>query len=332
MPTTWEMLKKHGLKMWGTNLLGHLLTYAVLSVIYFILYFVFVIFFIALFAFVEGGGADPFQDGFVAMMGFILVVSLVFGLISALVYSLVVSGSFSMVSEVVWRDRFQFATYFQHGFRLLWKTIQQMLLLCLLSIPICLPFFFSLFGLVWSLDHGDGSSVILLALLTFLSLIPILLFTLATLHAPVILVAEERGPWQSLKDSLHLFTNRFGTVFRSGLSLLGFFFFYPVAMIPSLLMMAAGEANEALALLSILFYLLSIAVIFLALPFVQIACQVSIVRRYKEHLRRDLAGVDAGPGPWGESNSYGFMDPASAESWEAGNVHPEGFNQPNRTT
>ncbi|PTM58172.1 hypothetical protein C8J48_0750 [Desmospora activa DSM 45169] len=285
-------------------MLGNLLSSAVLSIIGVIAYSLFGISFVAGMVFSVSGFDILTIASYMTMAVIIPASAFYFATIS---YSLVVSGSYAMVSEVVWRNMFKFSTYFRHGFRLLRKTIQQLTLLCLFYVPVTLLLFIFF---PYHIETGVNNQILLYGSLSLVSLL-VFLVTLALLYAPVILITEERGPWQSIKDSFHLFTKRFGTVLRSAAWLLAFFFLYPIALLPGGVLMIMGEENEILTIIGMLVFIVTVLVITLLLPFLQIAFQVSIVRWYKLQLRSFIVDNDADPGPWGEQNTYGLMDPES---------------------
>ncbi|MDR6226505.1 hypothetical protein [Desmospora profundinema] len=322
MPTTWELLKKYGLKMYGTNLLGWVITFAVSTVLGFLAQILYLVLFgVAVLGF---GSSGPDRDA--AGIGFLILmvlINLFFYLFMYLCNAFLVSGSYSMTIEAVWKNRFQFSTYFHHGFSKLKSVVVQMLLTCLLYIPLLfLPvFFLVMMGI--GMERGNTGLGLGMFLLLLSSWIPFALLTLALLHAPIILIAEERGAWQSIKDSCKLFVRSFGSVFVTGLIGIAYMAAPLMAFIPLFPLLFLADGNEALAAVGFFFMLLLFFGSMFLLPFLQIAFQVTAVRRYKQLLRKHIVTDEEDPGPWGDESIYGFDRNA-----DSGNIYNDNGNQP----
>lgn len=325
------LLRRHGLKMYGTNLLGSFIASTVSYILVFFVYIVFMVLFgvgAIAFGFVYGMSNSD-QLGIVGsiILGIIMVLLyLVMYIVAFLPYAFTISGSYSMVTEAVWKDRFRFATYFKHGFSKIKAVIGQMFLLGLLFIPFLLLPITSLLlsGVGMGFAMVDGAALnpnhigIGMIILFTLSWIPFALFTLSVIYAPVILIAEDRGPWQSIKDSIRLSFRRFGRVLSTALIAFGYGL---IPMLPFLLIfpiVILSQDNDVMAIIGVIAMLLFTMFSFLLYPFIQIAFQVTAVRWYKAYLRKHVVADDNDPGPWGDNGIYGF------DTFD----HNQGYSQP----
>jgi hypothetical protein len=305
MATTWEILKQHGLKMSGTNLLGWMITFAISTILGFIMQILYLaVFGVAAIGF---GSEGPAMDA--AGIGFFILLALIYLAFYLLLYlcnAFLISGSYSMVMEAVWKNRFQFSTYFHHGFAKLKPMIIQMLITCLFYIPLLFLPLLLLILMGVGFETGNEEFGVGMMFLLFLSWIPIAVLTLALLHAPIILIAEERSPWQSIKDSLHLFVHSFRTVFVTGLIGLAYIIVPMMAFLLFVPLFILAEGNDAMMMVLLLFMFLSFFVSMLVFPGLQVAFQVTVVRRYKRYLRKTIVTDEQAMGPWDDDSIYGF--------------------------
>lgn len=313
------LLRQHGLKMFGTNLLGMFIATMAANVLSFLAYIVFMVFYLA--GAVSIGLISHLTSsemwtivGMIIFMIILVLFYLVIYIVAFLPQGFTVAGSYSMVTEVVWQNRFRFNTYFKHGFSKLKAVIIQLFLIGLLFIPFLflpiLSLILSSVGAGFAFVEGGtfdpnyiGAGMIIFFILSW---IPSVFFFLSVLYAPIILIAEDRGPWQSIKDSVRLTFRRFGRVLSTALvgwlygllPLLPYFLLIPIVIL--------FQDIDAVVTIGAIIMILYAFLMFILYAFTPLIFQVTAVRWYKTYLRKSVVDDDNDPGPWGDDGVYGF--------------------------
>lgn len=215
-----ELLNRHGLKMWGSFMVGTLAAAIPMFVITFILIFV-----IIAVGFAGLSGIDPFSSpnailGAIFNPGFIIIgmLSLLFILFLSLLTSAFTSaGSIGVVADGIQQDRTTVGTYFRYGFRRLFPMLGLNLVLFLLAIPPMIPLIIGIFAFSTEAVWGIVLGIILLLLTVILYIV----YGLIVFHAPTALIAEQKGVFESLSASFHAFRSKFGQVLLSAVILFG---------------------------------------------------------------------------------------------------------------
>lgn len=221
MESYMSLLKRHGMKLWGGFLLGNLATFIPVFVV------IFMFMFVVIFAVSTSGLAlaEHAIDNPVALLEMIFSPSLIaialllalFGIIVGLFTStFITAGSIGITAEAVTADRGTVGDFFSFGFRRLFPMFGLMLVLFLLAIPILFVAFFAATSFAAASDvpgEGVGSGLFFL----LLTLLLFALYGLMFMHAPVSLIVEQKGVFDSISESFNTFKNNFGQVFLSGI-------------------------------------------------------------------------------------------------------------------
>lgn len=292
-------LKRHGLKLWLFNLLGIIASSTVL------VFLGVIIFFLALltgFFTIYSLGNVPvdltspdfgdqlatiFQYASLGVIGIILFL-LIYFLLVALVSSFQSGGQYAVANEAIKFDRVNIGTYFTSGF----KNVFKLFLLSIISFFIYLPALILIGIGIWMMvPFNDfvliiiGSGIILIAILL------IFLVSIAIIHAPFILVAENSGIIQSLIYSFRLFSKKFGQVFITCLSVFGVFLLYlfgeGLINLPVLLSIL-DPTSIFFAISAIIVNLLQIAYRIAGLPLMVSISGLIIAYRYYKYLRPSI--------------------------------------------
>ncbi|OYD08333.1 hypothetical protein [Paludifilum halophilum] len=335
MSTYFSLLKKNGLKMWGTFLLGHVITNTVFFIFYLLWYLIGLIFVFGGLATMNVSSLSPEELESAMAPGaiiFAVIWFVILMLFSGFTSSFQVAGSYGMVNEAVLDGTTYFNTFFTAGFRYMFKLFGQFVLIMLLMIPISLPII--VLEVIFFLIGNTDLTPLALILEGLIGIIIYPLFFLAVLFAPIILTAENKGPWKSIKISFRLFIKSFGKVFVTALSMLAAFIPYGIfGFLMVLLFLPADGADESvmagLILISILLYLLMLV----SFPFFQAAAMIAASLRYKMYLRPMVVpeeyhnhnGFGDGNGGWNDSVS---PQPEPIQPNPADQPYPEQSDRP----
>lgn len=219
-----NLLKRFGLRMWGSFIVGTLAS--VIPYVVIILVATFLLITIGVAGGLAGlSGIDPMTDPEAVFSAIfspgVIVTALLFFLfyilVSLFVSAFTTAGSFGVVSEAIQEEKASVGAYFRYGFRRLFPMLGLMVVLFLLAIPPILPLVIGVFMLA----AGKGWSIALGVMLFVLTFIGYIAYALITMHAPPALIAEKRGVFESIAASFNAFQKRFGQVLLSGLILLG---------------------------------------------------------------------------------------------------------------
>lgn len=292
MSTYFQLLKQNWLKLWGTFLLGYL---AVMTIDYIATLILIVLGFLILF----GGAAVGVQmidslssspealftaigaSGF--LIGYFLFLLLII-LSSSFFFSFYSAGSFSMVNEAVLDGSTSMATFFNSGFRywirMFWLTCLSLLLGLLVLIPV---FLIDLTSLLF-----DNSDVILiyLPIEIIMGVILLSLLGLSLLFAPVIMTAENKGAWESIRLSINIFRKSFGKVFVTALGMI-VAFGVPVIIFLGVIftLFIISEAAPELEVVTLIMLIGVYILFYLSSPFLQAASILIASLRYKIYFR-----------------------------------------------
>lgn len=223
MSTYTEILNRHGLKMWGSFIVGSLAAIIPMMIVVVIGVILFVLIGFSAVAGLEH--IDPLRDLEALLSAFINPGTILIGLgffaflvlISLLTSAFTSAGSVGVVSEAILEDRSAVGTYFRYGFRRLFPMLGLHLVLFLLAIPPIIPFIIGIFffatGEIWG-----GLFGIIGVLLTIIAYIA---YSLIVMHAPTALIAQSKGVFESIASSFNAFYKKFGQVLLSGVILFG---------------------------------------------------------------------------------------------------------------
>jgi hypothetical protein len=229
MENYFELLRRHGLMLWASFLVGSLAAGIIVGIAAVILGIISVI---VLFA----GAADAlsslqeslnpdspdlfaYGDEFFSpeMIFPLLIIGLLFIGIFLLYSGFTSAGTNSIMQKTVFEDRSSIEIYFSQGFRYMFKMVGQQLLIFLLCLPVWIPLILGIVLIVYGSTAGSAGSFLGGLFLLLISIVLFVVLALAFMHAPVILVTENTGIWKSIALSFRLFKESFGQVFLSGL-------------------------------------------------------------------------------------------------------------------
>jgi len=223
------------------------------------------------------------------VIGAVLII--LYLLMYTLANSFFIAGAYGAVCAPVFRGHSSIGSFFSAGFGNLWKMFgQQVLLLLFFMVPVLLlvlPF-----GLL--VETGDPSESFLAVPAGLLIILLYVGYALVSLHAPLFLIVERTGVWDSIRHAFRLATRKLGQTLLSGLIALALFFgilllfllISVVIFVPLGIFLNEGEIGEvAGGLLSVL---LGLLFLLLVLPYAFSASLLSIVHRYKSRLRSFL--------------------------------------------
>ncbi|PTM58174.1 hypothetical protein [Desmospora activa] len=318
MGTYFKLLRRHGLKMWAGNLLGLLATSTIVGVIG-------VIILAILIGIVgtsitgtlgdafSGGDTNNIGNAFASIGVGILIVlligTLIFVILSTFIYSFCYAGSYAMVNEIVLDGIASIRTYFGSGFRYFGRMFLHLFLLGLVLFPFSIPaIVFEVLANI-ALFNGNETGRLLWGIAALVGWIFLFIVNLGAIHGPVILTAENKGAWESLKLSYRLTFKSFGKVFLTVLCIIAATITYMIFSIPMTVTSMFAENNIGLLLLTILL----MGLFYLFLPFYQMAVQLIISLRYKQHLRKFVVPeeeLQTDGSPYGGS----FDSPSSPQS------------------
>lgn len=290
MVTYFQLFGRHGLKMWGTFLLGTLMAQVINMIMAVIFYFVGAAVFLAsiglnLEDLQSGTSPEEMFSGFEPGAFLVVILLLLLWIIlQSFVSCFQMAGSYGMASEAVLDGSTSIGTYFQTGFRYFWKFFLQCILILLFSLPLLIPFGLADLGILFSDEVGSTIGLGISWFFWFVFGGGLLMYFFSVMFAPVILTSENMGPWQSLRYSFQFTYRSFGKVFGTGL--LNTLILLPFAVIfilLSLLMVPQGEEASLAAIGSTLLFIL---LTFLLAPLAQAAVLLMTALRYKIHLRK----------------------------------------------
>ncbi|MCS1351529.1 hypothetical protein [Mechercharimyces sp. CAU 1602] len=289
MSTYFRLLGKHGFKIWASLFVGSIIGGIILAI--FLL--------IGGLAFGAGAATTAVELGEAintatstgqnldtlaltqsVSPGFItgLLVFILFAALGITIVSTFNSaGTIGMITEPVYTNQSRFGAYFSYGFRYFFKILFQNILI---SLPIFL--FYIIVTLTWQ------GPTMLAILVTFIFTIVIFLYVLMIMHAPIIMMADRKGMWQSIVLSSRLFFNSFGQVFLSYLTMLAIAL---CAFIVSFLFeLIATLLKDALAIV----FLIAFTQL-LVLLFFHVAAYMALIYRYRYKLSPIISGPTNGP-------------------------------------
>ncbi|GGE17933.1 hypothetical protein GCM10011571_19650 [Marinithermofilum abyssi] len=282
------LFSRHGLKLWGTFLLGVLIHIAISIVIYLL----FVIAGVLLGAF---GGlglaltqADPeaamnsLADSGVAIIVALVLLFIVYFIVMMMPSAFYYAGMYGMVRETVFDNRTRFTTFFTQGFRFWLRAFWWHLLVALFALPTFIP---AVIGLVLIEQNPDTTLGIVFLIGTYVLL---LIYAFFTMYSPVIMVTDNVGAFRSILLSHKLVFRRFGTVFMTLLyNLLIFFGFIAVSFLIGgmITILVPDFASDKPGALGASLQLITTLAFFLAIFYVTAANLLIQFLRYKWYLR-----------------------------------------------
>ena len=301
MESYFELFRRHGLKLWVSFFVGSLAATVVAGI------FAFLIFLIGGIALFSSAGDvfsaleeafDPFAPDPAAALeavfspGVIISLLMMFLLFIGVVlfYSgFTNAGMNTMMRNAVFEDRSSIETYFTQGFRYMMKMVGQIFLTGLFYIPAIILVTIGIFLMIYGIAEGGAGPVLGGFLLFLVAAALFIVLALVFLHAPVILVTENAGIWESIALSARLFKRSFGQVFISGLIVFliylayGTFFFILGAIvgIATFDPEAVNAANTGGSGLQTFFNLIQYALT----PLIQVLSLLAIFVRYRNRLR-----------------------------------------------
>lgn len=313
-----DTLKRHGAKLSIALFLGNLL-HTFLFYAAFLLYLILAGLLIAMFSSVPSvfeADSDQIAENLASEpAGIVLAVVLLLLLVPVfqLPNSFLAAGSFGAASASVFRGEWSIGYFFTFGFQNLWKMFGQQILLALFFMgPALLMILFG--GLLIEIGNAPDIALVIFTLLFFLLLLVLHIgYLWVSLHAPLILVAERTGVWDSIRLAFRLTVKKPGQTLLSGLIALGIFlgicFAVGLVLVILFALLAAltGGNEIVLALLAIFGFLIILCALFFALS----ASLLSIVHRYKTRLRRSLfpENLSWEGTPGGETPGYVLNEP-----------------------
>lgn len=226
MENYFGLLRRHGLKLWVSFFVGSLAAGVIAGIAAVIIILIggITLFFTggdSLGAVMEFFDTDPsyaleklFSPGMIIPA--IIIAVLLVGLF-LLCSGFTAAGTNAMMRDVVFEDRTSIERYFTQGFRHMWKMTGQLLLISLFHIPVFALFAAGVLSTLPGIIEGETPSFAGILLFLLIGMALILLLTLIFLHAPVILISENAGIWNSIVLSARLFARSFAQVFLSGL-------------------------------------------------------------------------------------------------------------------
>ncbi|MEW9032244.1 MAG: hypothetical protein AB2404_05875 [Planifilum fimeticola] len=201
------------------------------------------------------------------------------------------AGMNTMMRNAVFEGRSSIETYFTQGFRYMLKMTGQLFLTGLFYLPAIILLAVGVFLFAYGIAEGGAPSVLMGLLLSLLSAALFIVLALVFLHAPVILVTENTGIWESIALSARLFVRSFGQVFLSGLIVFliylayGVFFFILGAIIGiSTFDPSGADPTETSLGLELFFNLLQ----YVLNPLMQVLALLAVFLRYRNRLRPRL--------------------------------------------
>ncbi|MFC4075679.1 hypothetical protein [Salinithrix halophila] len=317
MSTYFQLLRRNGWKIGGAVLVGSILSYIVWSMAIFILYMIGLVIGLAAIGLSPDQltSGDPSAEllnpafGVGAMIG-ILIFTLLYIVITYLTFSFPTAGMYGMINEAVLDGNTQFVSFFTFGVRYFWKVFLQMMLIILGIFLIMVPAILVDIMALYANEAGNSVMTVILVILYVLLLIPMFLFCLSSMFAPIILTAENKGPWESLKLSLKLFRKKTKEYFFTLLLLIAgtvaMIALLSILGIPFLIPLITSDGESAFGVIMIVLYIL---LVLLIMPFFYSAITMILSLRYKERLRRFIVPDQDGPGPFDGSGGANGSDP-----------------------
>lgn len=314
-----SLLRKHGLKIWLSNLLGNLAASMVVAVATFILVFAGMI--------IVGATAGPLLMGLNENMTeeellqamnqlfsspgvviTLLILFLLFFIFILLPTAFQTAGSIAVATEAAAFNRSDIGTYFSKGFKYTGKMFLFFLLSSLLYSAV-----FVVGGISLPLFATDSAGGIIIGILLILvSLILAVVLGLALMHAPVILIAENTSVTRAISKSFYLVKRAFGRVFGSAfysfLIAMGFFVAFFIVMFVLALIMAgfssaSGGEDGVSVILSLVGNLIGMVFSWVAGPVITTLTSLLIIYRYFKYMRH-----------WINPNSPGGESPAAGNN------------------
>ncbi|MFD1426368.1 hypothetical protein JOD24_002981 [Kroppenstedtia sanguinis] len=307
MGTFFGLLRKHGFKMWGIHLLGLLIMFAAGMVVQFVFYIIGMLVFLGMgigMSTVSADSLDQAMDS--ATVGFILLGALFMLLIYLavlLIQSFHSAGSIGLATEVVLDDSSSLNSYFRSATRYLWKMFLLTILIAVISLPILIPWGIADAGMAMFQD-SNHLLFILCTILWFLLLAVMMFFGSLLLYAPYIMIAENIGPWQSIRHSIRAARKSYGKTLVTLLLLIAavipFIIVYSVIAGASFIPLILDPDNAGVGVF--LGIILLFLVIIPTAPFMQVIIHLILSLRYKQHMRQWVVPEDLEPAPVGPYN------------------------------
>lgn len=289
-----DILKRHGVKLSLAMLLGNLLHTALLYaaiIVYVILALILSLIF-TMDVSALGTDSDQFAENLASEPGGVIlgvILALLLIPVIQLPNSFFTAGSYGAASASVFRGEWSFGYFFSAGFKNLWRMFGQQVLLALIFIgPILLLILIS-----GPLVADEEGSEALLAIFAFLFII--LAFALligylwVSLHAPLILLVEQTGVWESIRLAFRLTLKKPGQTLLSGLIALGILMgAYLAAILIAVILILLPTAITGSEIVGAIFGLFGGLIVLFAIFYAFAASLLIIVHRYKTRLRNEL--------------------------------------------
>ena len=211
-------LKRHGVKLSVALFLGYLFTCAMTYLIAFLL-IIFAVFIGSVAILTAMRNLSEHGDIVLGAVFFLLLF-----LAGTLPQSFFTAGAYGAAAACVFRGKSTIGSFFSEGFRNLWKMFgQQVLLVLFLMVALLLVIF--PFGLLVRTEEPPH-------ILIFLFLLILAGYLWVSLHAPLFLVVERTGVWNSILLSFRLIMKKPGQTLLSGL--------FALAILLGILLLAAS--------------------------------------------------------------------------------------------
>ncbi|MCS1351530.1 hypothetical protein [Mechercharimyces sp. CAU 1602] len=294
MNTYFNLLRRQGLHLWLSFLLGSIATQVILSIAFI---------FIGVLGVMTIGFAyasdfeeifnnsdlrltiDALVNFLVSTPSFIITIIifiLVLSAISLIPSSFLKAGMYGLVNKTVNGEKANINTFFAQGIKWVWHMVLQGLLIFLLYLPL---FLFSLVPIFLIIGGAIAAPILLFLMIFFIQL----MMWIGLMHAPIMMIAEDVSPWTAIKGSFSLFFRSMGKVFGSVLSVIGIsvLFMLPLLIITVVLsILLSTSSEEAMGIGNLLIQMISMLYQYTVIPFMQVMTTLAIVLRYKLYLTK----------------------------------------------
>ena len=299
MGTYFSLLRRHGLKLSWAYFIGQVAIQLIALII--LLLWIAAIVILGL---VIGGISTVHADNpipYFPATDFITVVTVLISAPAIILYAFgteafTISGIYGSIKELMESGKARVKTFFSFGWRYLWKMTGQILLfLLLLALSLIIPV-----GLIILFIATESILGILLAILIgLITFVWTCYYLIVFVHAPIVMVYENVGAFQSVPLTFRVIRKAFGQAFLTALSLLLILFIgYILILIPTmfagllitLVEASAGDAEIIITLIATPFLLLFFLLIIAISVLVSVAIHLCLMYRYINHLRPKALG------------------------------------------
>lgn len=302
-------LKRYGLKLWLSNLLGSLAIATLFFLTYLFTLIVLAVVGFGLLAFIfpslqsreslslalETMNLESISVGLIVASVFVLLVIL---LVSMFGYAFQIAGKYAITNEIFRTGRAQIRTFFSQGLKNAWKLVLQQLIIGLITLPIIILWVIAIY--LFAKFSSETAFIITGIILILLSLVLSFALALAILHAPLIMIAEKTGPLQALFFSFRIFSKNIGQVLITFLLLfaaaIAYVVLYFVLYLPALLSLLDPTGIIG-SIIVLIIYILQWIYSFAGTAFLMAIAGLIVTYRYYKLFRSQLF-------PHGGSDEY----------------------------